>query len=290
MREAARRPERGPVLEVQLDLLDPIAGPDGVDRHPHLHAKSLGEGQQLAQHFQSHRPLARDRRFGAKPAAALDCPAGEAERQSEAPSLPPGERGDGEIALVAFHGIHEADQLTRRRSQVAITQQDRRRLAAGRALNGALGRRFNISPFAPRGFTAHYPGTMLRCDPVGAVGGCIVSDNQLTARQPPCEGIERCANQVRFVMGRNDDYGLPGHGRVLCRPTAMPDIEAHITGTVWKIEVKVGDDVAEGDTVVILESMKMEMPVEAEDDGKVAEIRCEEGQSVSEGDVLVVLE
>jgi acetyl-CoA carboxylase biotin carboxyl carrier protein len=68
------------------------------------------------------------------------------------------------------------------------------------------------------------------------------------------------------------------------------DIEAHITGTVWKIEVKEGDEVSDGDTVVILESMKMEMPVEAEDDGKVAEIRCEEGQSVSEGDVLVVLE
>jgi acetyl-CoA carboxylase biotin carboxyl carrier protein len=70
----------------------------------------------------------------------------------------------------------------------------------------------------------------------------------------------------------------------------VADVEAHITGTVWKIEVKVGDQVAEGDTVVILESMKMEMPVEAEDPGKVAEIRCEEGQSVSEGDVLVVLE
>ena len=70
----------------------------------------------------------------------------------------------------------------------------------------------------------------------------------------------------------------------------MANIEAHITGTVWKVEVKVGDTVEEGDTVVILESMKMEMPVEAEDDGKVAEIRCEEGQSVSEGDVLVVLE
>jgi acetyl-CoA carboxylase biotin carboxyl carrier protein len=70
----------------------------------------------------------------------------------------------------------------------------------------------------------------------------------------------------------------------------MADIEAHITGTVWKIEVKEGDEVDEGDTVVILESMKMEMPVEAEGPGKVAEIRCEEGQSVSEGDVLVVLE
>jgi acetyl-CoA carboxylase biotin carboxyl carrier protein len=70
----------------------------------------------------------------------------------------------------------------------------------------------------------------------------------------------------------------------------VADVEAHITGTVWKIEVKVGDQVDEGDTVVILESMKMEMPVEAEDPGKVADIRCEEGQSVSEGDVLVVLE
>ena len=70
----------------------------------------------------------------------------------------------------------------------------------------------------------------------------------------------------------------------------MAEIEAHITGTVWKVEVSVGQEVDEGDTVVVLESMKMEMPVEAEDDGKVAEIRCEEGQSVSEGDVLVVLE
>ena len=70
----------------------------------------------------------------------------------------------------------------------------------------------------------------------------------------------------------------------------MPDVEAHITGTVWKIEVEVGDSVSEGDTVAILESMKMEMPVEAEDDGTVKEIRCTEGQAVQEGDVLVVLE
>jgi acetyl-CoA carboxylase biotin carboxyl carrier protein len=67
-------------------------------------------------------------------------------------------------------------------------------------------------------------------------------------------------------------------------------IEAHITGTVWKIEVSPGDSVDEGDTVVILESMKMEMPVEAEDAGTVKEIPVEEGQAVSEGDTLVVLE
>ena len=70
----------------------------------------------------------------------------------------------------------------------------------------------------------------------------------------------------------------------------MPDVEAHITGTVWRVEVAIGDSVDEGDTVVILESMKMEMPVEAEDEGTVKEIKCEEGQAVSEGDTLVVLE
>ncbi|HEV2982086.1 MAG TPA: biotin/lipoyl-binding carrier protein [Solirubrobacteraceae bacterium] len=70
----------------------------------------------------------------------------------------------------------------------------------------------------------------------------------------------------------------------------VTEIEAHITGTVWKIECSVGDEIQEGDTVAILESMKMEMPVEAEDAGTVAEILCEEGQAVNEGDTLVVLE
>ena len=70
----------------------------------------------------------------------------------------------------------------------------------------------------------------------------------------------------------------------------MPNVEAHITGTVWKIECEIGQSVDEGDTLVILESMKMEMPVEAEDAGTVKQIVCEEGQSVSEGDTLVVLE
>jgi acetyl-CoA carboxylase biotin carboxyl carrier protein len=67
-------------------------------------------------------------------------------------------------------------------------------------------------------------------------------------------------------------------------------VEAHITGTVWKIECAVGDRIEEGATVAILESMTMEMPVEAEEAGTVAEILCEEGQPVSEGDALVVLE
>jgi acetyl-CoA carboxylase biotin carboxyl carrier protein len=71
--------------------------------------------------------------------------------------------------------------------------------------------------------------------------------------------------------------------------SSMIEVDAHITGTVWKIECAVGDRVQEGDTVAILESMKMEMPVETEDAGEVVEILCKEGQAVSEGDTLVVL-
>ena len=66
-------------------------------------------------------------------------------------------------------------------------------------------------------------------------------------------------------------------------------IPAHITGTVWKIEVKVGDAVAEGQTVVILESMKMEMPVEAPAAGKVSAVLVKEGDAVVEGAPLVEL-
>ena len=70
----------------------------------------------------------------------------------------------------------------------------------------------------------------------------------------------------------------------------MANVAAHITGTVVRIEKKPGDPVAPGETVIVLESMKMEMPVEAEDPGVVRQILCQEGQSVSEGDTLVVLD
>lgn len=67
-------------------------------------------------------------------------------------------------------------------------------------------------------------------------------------------------------------------------------IEAQITGNVWKIEKAVGDAVGEGETLIILESMKMEIPVEAPCAGRIAEIRVAEGESVEEGAVLVVLD
>ena len=66
-------------------------------------------------------------------------------------------------------------------------------------------------------------------------------------------------------------------------------VHAHITGTVWKIEVKVGDSVAENQTCVILESMKMELPVEAPRAGVVESIQVGVGDAVAEGAVLLTL-
>ena len=70
----------------------------------------------------------------------------------------------------------------------------------------------------------------------------------------------------------------------------MPNVEAHITGTVWKIECEVGQDIAEGDTVAILESMKMEMPVESPVKGTVREVKVAEGQPVNEGVVVALVD
>ncbi len=68
------------------------------------------------------------------------------------------------------------------------------------------------------------------------------------------------------------------------------EVEAQITGSVWKIETTVGSRVEEEDVLLIIESMKMEIPVESPEAGRVAEIRVEPGQAIEEGDVLVVLE
>jgi len=71
---------------------------------------------------------------------------------------------------------------------------------------------------------------------------------------------------------------------------ARIEIESDVTGTVWKIEVEEGASVTEGQTLIILESMKMEIPVLASDDGKVAEIMVDEEEPVSEGQVVVILD
>ena len=68
------------------------------------------------------------------------------------------------------------------------------------------------------------------------------------------------------------------------------ELNADVTGAVWKITASVGDDLEEGATVMILESMKMEIPVIAEDGGTLAEILVEEGQPVVEGQPVAVVE
>ena len=71
---------------------------------------------------------------------------------------------------------------------------------------------------------------------------------------------------------------------------AQVEVKSDVTGTVWKIETKVGDKVSEDGDLMILESMKMEIPVAAPEDGTVAEILVAEEESVAEGQVVAILE
>jgi biotin carboxyl carrier protein len=68
------------------------------------------------------------------------------------------------------------------------------------------------------------------------------------------------------------------------------EIRAEMVANVWKVVASAGDSVAEGDTLVILESMKMEIPVVAESDGVIREIAVNEGAVVQEGDLIAVVE
>ncbi|HEX2032006.1 MAG TPA: biotin/lipoyl-binding carrier protein [Actinomycetota bacterium] len=70
----------------------------------------------------------------------------------------------------------------------------------------------------------------------------------------------------------------------------MPDVLAEMVANVWKVVVAPGQHVVEGDPLVILESMKMEIPVETPVAGTVREVRVEEGGAVQEGDVIAVVE
>jgi len=67
------------------------------------------------------------------------------------------------------------------------------------------------------------------------------------------------------------------------------EIRAEMVANVWKVVAKPGDTVSEGDTLVILESMKMEIPVVAETDGTLAELAVNEGDVVQEGDLIAVI-
>jgi acetyl-CoA carboxylase biotin carboxyl carrier protein len=68
------------------------------------------------------------------------------------------------------------------------------------------------------------------------------------------------------------------------------EIRAEMVANVWKVVKAAGDSVADGDTLVILESMKMEIPVVAESEGVVREIAVNEGDVVQEGDLIAIVE
>ncbi|MBT2694695.1 acetyl-CoA carboxylase biotin carboxyl carrier protein subunit [Bacillus sp. ISL-55] len=70
----------------------------------------------------------------------------------------------------------------------------------------------------------------------------------------------------------------------------MKEITANMAGTVLNVMVAGGDTVSEGQEVLMLESMKMEIPVESQGAGTVAEVKVNIGDFVNEGDVLLVLE
>lgn len=70
----------------------------------------------------------------------------------------------------------------------------------------------------------------------------------------------------------------------------MKNLESTMAGTVFTVNVAVGEEVSAGQVVMVLESMKMEIPMEAETAGKIATINAKEGDFVNEGDVLVTFE
>ncbi len=70
----------------------------------------------------------------------------------------------------------------------------------------------------------------------------------------------------------------------------MAEIRSEMVANVWKVVVREGDEIASGDPLVILESMKMEIPVESPADGTVRQVAVEEGGVVQEGDLIAVVE
>lgn len=71
---------------------------------------------------------------------------------------------------------------------------------------------------------------------------------------------------------------------------AIVDVKTEITGNIWKIEARIGQTVTEDEPIMILESMKMEIPVLAPEDGKIVEILVSEGDNVAEEDVVARIE
>ena len=98
--------------------------------------------------------------------------------------------------------------------------------------------------------------------------------------KPSFRGLARV-----FIGGLNGCCNSPGgHG------LAQQEVVSEITGKIWKVEGKVGQSVEADDPIVIIESMKMEIPVLAPAAGKITEIRVGEGDDVEDGQVVAIVE
>jgi acetyl-CoA carboxylase biotin carboxyl carrier protein len=106
--------------------------------------------------------------------------------------------------------------------------------------------------------------------------------------------LSRVLRTALMARSRDIEAGHAAHGKSNAqtgREDGMADlrVRSEIAGSVWKIEIAVGDSVAEDDPLVILESMKMEIPLLAPRSGVIKEILVAEGEPIAEGDVAVII-
>jgi len=143
--------------------------------------------------------------------AAADRPAGEAERRAEAAADPAAEGGDGEVALPRSHRVDKGRQPRRGGAEVAVAEQEWRRVGAPGALDHRVGGGGHVAALAVRPAAADHlrarPHRGLR----GAVPGGVVRDDDLRPGEGPGKGLDRGADPVRLVARGDEDDG----GRVL---------------------------------------------------------------------------
>ena len=109
------------------------------------------------------------------------------------------------------------------------------------------------------------------------IGLMFVGFGVMAARSLPIDAVPDVTNVQVQVVTRASSL-------------SATEVEAQMAGSVWKIERAVGDRVSEEDVILVIESMKMEIPVEAPCSGTLTEIRVAEGDAVEEGAILAVID
>ena len=116
-------------------------------------------------------------------------------------------------------------------------------------------------------------------------GTSLENSEAVPARPPGRAPEEKCLDHRHGTRSTAQTFVV----EALASVPVSSAIESPVVGTIWKILIAVGDDVAKGDDVMILESMKMEIPVEATAAGTIAAIAVAEGNNVDEGDTLAII-